>query len=204
MIAFLSRIIADFLCRKNVISDDNKEICAYGYEVLFFNLLNALLIFFLGILLNKLIYSIVFFLIFAVLRQYCGGFHAKSTVACTITYIISYLFIVLISGCDAISEIYTFGICIILDVAFLGMIVLYAPIENPNKTLEKSEKEKYKKISIYISIFITAISIIAYYINIHLSAVIVLTLFVIMIMMFVGLYDRKEEIKHEKNSEYHG
>lgn len=195
MIAFLSRIIADFLCRKNAIPDDNKEICAYGYEVLFFNLLNALLIFFLGILLNKLIYSIVFFLIFAVLRQYCGGFHAKNTIVCTITYIISYLFIVLLAECDAISEIYTFSICIILNIAFLGMIVLYAPIENPNKTLDKFEKLKYKKISAYISILIVIISIIAYYINIHLSAVITLTLFVIMIMMFVGLHDRKEEKK---------
>lgn len=204
MITFLSRIIADFLCRKNAVSDDDKEICAYGYEVLFFNLLNALLIFFLGILLNKLFYSIIFFLIFAVLRQYCGGFHAKSTVVCTITYIISYLFIVLVSECDAISEIYTIGKCISLDIAFLGMIVLYAPIENPNKILGKSEKEKYKKISIYITIFITVISIIAYYINIHLSAVITLTLFVIMIMMFVGLYDRKEGKWHEKDSEYHG
>ena len=105
MIAFLSRIIADFLCRKNAIPDDNKEICAYGYEVLFFNLLNAPVIFFLGILLDKLIYSIVFFLIFAVLRQYCGGFHAKNTKVCTFTYIISYLFIVLLAGFDAIIEL---------------------------------------------------------------------------------------------------
>ncbi len=84
------------------------------------------------------------------------------------------------------------------------MIVLYAPIENLNKTLENFEKKKYKKISIYISIFIMIISIVAYYINIHLSAVITLTFFVIMIMMFVGLHDRKEGKWYEKDSEYHG
>lgn len=204
MIAFLSRIIADFLCRKNVISDEYKEICAYGYEVLFFNLFNAFLILFLGVLLDKLAYSITFFLIFAVLRQYCGGFHAKSTFACTIAYITSYLFVIITSGSKNIDEIYTLSFYIVFHLAFLTMIVLYAPIDNSNKPIDKSERPKYKKKSVIISFFIMIVGIIAYYINIHLSAVISLTLFVIMIMMFAGMYGGKEENNDEKDAEFHG
>ncbi len=35
MITFLSRKIADFLFRRNVISEEYVEICQYGYEVMF-------------------------------------------------------------------------------------------------------------------------------------------------------------------------
>ena len=69
VITFLSRRIADFLFQRNVISEEYVEICQYGYEVLFFNLFNALIVLVLGIILDKLLCSVVFFVIFALLRQ---------------------------------------------------------------------------------------------------------------------------------------
>lgn len=151
MIAFLSRIIADFLCRKNAIPDDNKEICAYGYEVLFFNLLNTGNIF-----LRYITEEIDLF--YCLLFDICRSATILWWISCKkhhslYIYLYNIIFIVLLAGFDAISEIYTFSVCIILNIAFLGMIVLYAPIENPNKTLDKFEKLKYRKISAYISIF---------------------------------------------------
>lgn len=200
MITFFSHVIADFLYQKKVISKDYIDICAYGYEVFFFNLFNALLILLFGILLDKLLYSIVFFLIFAVLRQYCGGFHAKSTIVCTIAYLLSYLFVIIISTTKAIIEMYTFPFCIIFNLTFIIMIFLYAPIENINKPLESHEKIRNKKKSLLLSAVASILSCITFFIDIHMSAIIILTFFVIMIMMFIGTYIRKEDEIGEKAS----
>ncbi len=202
MITFFSRRIADFLYHKNIIAEDDVEICQYGYEVLFFNLFNALLVLLMGFALHKLLYSVIFFLIFAVLRQYCGGYHAKSTVICTFVYLSAYLFVILIASSRFIGEIYTLSTNVVLSAAYITTIVLYAPIENPNKPIDKEEKKKYRNISVMLGLLIIMAGLIAYHINVHISAVIALTLFVVMLFMLVGMYGGKEGETNEKGTEY--
>ena len=204
MISFISRIIADFLFKKGAISEEHKEICAYGYEVVLFNLFNALLIVVLGILFHRLVDSMIFFFIFAVLRQYTGGYHAKNTIMCTAVYLVSYTFIMFVSQSIYLGEYYTMPLCILLNAAFVGFIFMYAPVENKNKEYEISEKKKFKKISIILGLLVSVISIIAYYINIRVSAVVTITLCAIAVMMLVGAYRGKEEGYHEEGAEYDG
>ncbi len=200
MITFLSRKIADFLFQRNVISEEYVEICQYGYEVLFFNLFNALIVLVLGIIWDKLLCSVVFFVVFALLRQYCGGYHSKSTIVCTSVYIGIYLFVMFIATSRFLFEIYTFSTHIMLGSALLIAVFLFAPVQNANKPLEEPQKRKYKRISVVLSIMIVGISIIAYQINLQIAAVISLTLFAVMILMVAGMYGGRRGERYEQGT----
>lgn len=200
MITFLSSKIAGFLFKKNVISEDYVEICKYGYEVLFFNLFNAAIVLALGIVLNKLLYSIVFFAVFAVVRQYCGGYHSKSTIVCTFVYVLIYLFIMLLATTDITEECFTIPVNLIFCISYISSVIAFAPIDNKNKALDEEEKAKFKKISLILGVILTLLSLSLYKVDLHITAVISLTLLVITALMLTGRQLRKEEICNEKDS----
>lgn len=193
MITFLSSKIADFLYKRKIITYEYIEICKYGYEVLFFNLLNALIVLLLGYVLNKLLYSVVFFFVFATVRQYCGGYHSNSTVFCTALYITIYLIVILLTTCSVTKIYFNIITDIIFCMCYLSAAISFSPIENANKPLSDNEKAKHKKSSIILGILLTLVSAFSYKVNMHISAVISLTLFMVTILMIIAKHIGKEE-----------
>ena len=55
MITSISKKLASYLCRKNIIDKDKKEIYQYGYEVLISGLIGFAIVIILGILMNRFI-----------------------------------------------------------------------------------------------------------------------------------------------------
>ena len=112
------------------------EVYVYGIELIISSLIGELIVFCLGLLLGKLIETIIFILLIKYIRIYSGGFHAKTYIVCNMVFISSYLLSVLISHCLCnVPE----GIIIMLMlvatlVTVLAMLTL-APIENVNKPI---------------------------------------------------------------------
>lgn len=133
MLHTLSKRIAFLL-----FSDDEYpiEVYVYGIELIISSLIGELIVFCLGLLLGKLIETIIFILLIKYIRIYSGGFHAKTYIVCNMVFISSYLLSVLISHCLCnVPE----GIIIMLMlvttlVTVLAMLTL-APIENVNKPI---------------------------------------------------------------------
>lgn len=133
MLHTLSKRIAFLL-----FSDDEYpiEVYVYGIELIISSLIGELIVFCLGLLLGKLIETIIYILLIKYIRIYSGGFHAKTYIVCNMVFISSYLLSVLISHCLCnVPE----GIIIMLMlvttlVTVLAMLTL-APIENVNKPI---------------------------------------------------------------------
>ena len=70
--SLLSNKITDFLYKKEVISQEQKEVYIYGFTVLFLNILDILIILALGILIERYLDTIVFLMVFGITRQYTG------------------------------------------------------------------------------------------------------------------------------------
>ena len=96
------------------------------------------------------------FLIF-ILRKYAGGVHANTRMGCLI---ISNLFLsgVLIVG----QRIEKCALLSILSILSLLVIILFAPVDNPNRVLSYIEKKKFRKKAIFISLLEIVISFIGY------------------------------------------
>lgn len=112
------------------------EVYVYGIELIISSLIGELIVFCLGLLLGKLIETIIFILLIKYIRIYSGGFHAKTYIVCNMVFISSYLLSVLISHClcNVPERIIIMLMLVTTLVTVLAMLTL-APIENVNKPI---------------------------------------------------------------------
>lgn len=184
MFSLLSNKITDFLYKKEVISQEQKEVYIYGFTVLFLNILDILIILALGILIERYLDTIVFLMVFGITRQYTGGYHAKTVSKCLVVYVLIYLVIMFLSSSNVIlvnGAMFQILLCIVYIIA----VIIYAPIQNDNKVISNVERKKYKIISIVSAICISTISVIVYGIFPTMAITISLTLFAVTILMIL-------------------
>ena len=93
----LANVITDYYCNKNIIAEDKKEIYCYGFQLIIADIINYTIIIALGIILNRIIDSMVFLIILCGIRQFSGGFHAKTFAVCRLSFIASYICVLSIS-----------------------------------------------------------------------------------------------------------
>lgn len=74
----LSKMIADFFVRENVIEHEEYEIYKYGSDILIENIGTTIFLICLGFIFNKEISTLIFIAVFAGIRRYSGGYHAKT------------------------------------------------------------------------------------------------------------------------------
>lgn len=182
--SLLSNKITDFLYKKEVISQEQKEVYIYGFTVLFLNILDILIILALGILIERYLDTIVFLMVFGITRQYTGGYHAKTVSKCLVVYMLIYLVIMFLSSSNVIlvnGTMFQILLCIVYIIA----VIIYAPIQNDNKVISNVERKKYKIISIVSAICISTISVIVYGVFPTMAMTISLTLFAVTILMIL-------------------
>lgn len=137
------------LVSDGVISENNLDIYVYGFELLFSFLFSVTTILITGCIVNKLLETLAFLVVFILLRSYSGGYHSDTYLKCTIVTMSIYGIVMLFSTYLQVQLLFY----IILIV--LGWIALYikAPIENPNKKLTEQEKKKHKVTSLILFTF---------------------------------------------------
>lgn len=167
MISSLSSIITEALYKSQVIAEEDKELYTYGFFVLLskglFFLVSALFGWMLGVLWE----SIVFYIMFSMLRSYAGGFHASKESVCTCCTTAS-LFLSSLS----IWYMQRIGNSIIpfCILAVCGAVIyLLAPLDSEDKPLTRAELVLYRQKTRAIDITIVIISIVG--LCLHLPAI---------------------------------
>jgi len=173
-------MIADFFVEKEIIKSDEHEIYVYGAEALLSGISNLLILTVCGILMDELLIALLFFLVFNIMRKYCGGYHAATHLKCNLIFALNTLTILLlIKNYFFISEWLIVTAIIVSDI----IIFWLAPIENVNKPLEKYEKKKYRKKAIIFSVIFTIIAVLLIPFNTIVSIMISLTLLSVSVAM---------------------
>lgn len=86
MIAKLSHIIADFFVQKKVVSEEQREIYEYGFELSISSIIGILIILTIGLISRRFWESIVFYIVFCFTRLFTGGYHAPNHIFCKIIF----------------------------------------------------------------------------------------------------------------------
>ena len=152
MIAGLSKRMASFLVRNQVIKIEDEEVYEYGLQLLLSTVFNGIIALILAIISGTVLQCICYLAVFVLLRKSAGGFHAKSHFGCCcILAAVLSLFIMFIKFVP--SEAY--GISAAIAVVFSVVIILmFAPIEHENKPISYKDKSRLRKISIiYLVLF---------------------------------------------------
>ena len=133
----ISEKIAANICGEN----HELEIVTYGIHQMIVMMLNIMFTVISGIVWHELFFFVVMSLYFSVLRPYVGGYHAETEEKCLI---ISIILVNLILFC---RRYFVLGIpaYIIMWLVSMAVILLWAPIGNPNKELDILETRIYKR-----------------------------------------------------------
>ena len=150
MISVWAARITDVLCTSATIEECDRELYQYG----FFILLSRVLFFSFSILIGALFRvpgeSIMFYIMFSLLRSYAGGIHAKTELSCT-----------LMTGLAMAASIFVIYLMKAIEAFFvpIGMlvigttvIIMFSPLDTKEKPLSNEDRERYRQISRILSI----------------------------------------------------
>ena len=163
MFSKLSQKTVNVLYGTSVISSEEKELYAYGFYMLFSYSFYFIFAALLGVIFHLLAESILFFLLFSLIRSYAGGVHASKEVSCMICTSLSFL-----ASVAAIRLGILFArpaaAFVVLAVASVSVLA-FAPLDTPEKRLNDLERKHFRKISYLILFLIIALAILAFVIQ---------------------------------------
>lgn len=143
MIAKLAKSTACFFVEKQLVKKEDEEVYAYGMELLYSSILNIALAAIIAIITNTVYPTAAFLTAFIVIRQYIGGYHAKTHLGCMSIFAV-------VLCCFAVLSRYIPTECeILISMPAIGLsmflILKFAPVEHPNKPLTDKEKSRLRK-----------------------------------------------------------
>ncbi len=194
MISYLSGCIVRMLLKNEVIQTQQIEIYTYGFEIFISSCITFLIAILSGVVFDCITAALIYFIIFAVLRQICGGYHARSYWSCNVLFTIATIFVLLFFKYIPIAS---FEIPHYIFIAlWVICIFAYAPIENENKPLSKHQKVLFRKISRCLCVLLALISCLFYTLQTSYAILLDTTLLVISLaILVVGAKRKRGESK---------
>ena len=203
MIHLIALVIADFFVSKDVITEEEKEVCAYGMELIISGIINVSLVIIIGLITCYIWYAIVYNTMMIVIRMYTGGYHADTHLGCNICYCGVFLISLIILRIQMLVK----GDVLTWIIAAAGYLII--ALEHHNKRLTIEQKHKYMIISTMLGISSMLISFMLnimgmvirygeYTILCHISLYINTMLLIIGLLLLLGM--RKEGRFHETDS----
>lgn len=133
------------------ISEDEKEIYVYGFELSISTLFSLSLILVLSLILGHIYYSFFFMLFFFTMRLFCGGYHANTYAKCFIITNLIFLSTVVLT--QIIIDLQLIKIMPFLFALSTLTIFIFAPVKNKNHPCSEKTVNKNRKISRFLSCF---------------------------------------------------
>lgn len=154
--------VISYLVKTKNISKQDQDLYLYALKIMSRSLINLITVLAIGLLLSMLKESIILFVSFFILRKFVGGLHAESYMVC---FCVSTILFVLGLLTVKYTQYITWIIIISLSCISMILIIIYSPIEHPNKKLNQKEIVTYRKFSIAVSVVITLISFVCIFLN---------------------------------------
>lgn len=193
MIKKMAEQITKFICKDLEIQQNIQEIYQYGIELTLSTILNIFWIVLTSAVLSDIFSGLIFLGVFMIIKPFAGGYHAKTYFMCNAMFILTFLLVWIAGrGVAAIPDI-KLAYRVLEAIVLLGLIpiIIFSPIENENKSLDKNKRKRYRIASIAIYIIAALLALIIQFINIKYGAMITLSLSAVSIMMIIEILKRR-------------
>ncbi len=158
MITALANRIADFIFSNTELSEEQRSVYVYGYEIIISSAVSFFLLIVTGIVFGRLLEITAFFLVFYILRQQTGGYHADTYFKCNLIFEVNIILVMLLTLID-----FPFPACIIINilscVLCLAAILALAPVENENKPIAPDSRQKHKIAGLILTVVFEVVSV---------------------------------------------
>lgn len=192
MIDLLGSKISSKFVEHKIITEDMVDIYKYGVEITISSIIGFALVLIIGLIFKSLMQALIFYIVFIILRSFTGGYHASSYLKCNLVFSIAASLVIFFSKAATAVQFST-GVINSLFLPALSVFIWLAPIENPNKTIEKKRRIYFKTGSVFAAVILYILSLVLY-INNHTfeSAIIVTTMFITAVMCMVTKFQKGE------------
>ena len=175
--------------------EELREVYAYGFKLLLADVTNAAVVLLLGLLLHRFTVSLVFVVTLCSVRNFSGGFHAKTFHACRLSMLLTFFITLgafeLLVRCQTYLNGALLILLALLGAANTGMMVLLAPVPHPNKTLNDEQKAKNKAKAVILTAALSVLSILCTFLGIREGIAIAVTLTAVSVLMPIGRKNQK-------------
>lgn len=148
----IAQNVARYFTRKQIIDDANAEIYEYGFEILLSTIVYLTVFVVLSLMTDSMVYSLLFFLSFLIVRKTAGGYHASTYLRCHLLFFINHLLFII--GVNLYPLRYTPMTSIIVILTSAILILIFAPVAHPNRPFIKTERMRFRKLSIGYAILL--------------------------------------------------
>lgn len=190
MIQRISESIVSWQIKKNVLTDEQRALYLYAYEVMLNQTINVLIAVLIAIALKAPMPVFVFLVSYIPLRSYCGGYHARTNGGCTV---VSAFLIILVC---LVESVLTGELAIILPPLCLvisgALIFKFAPAPDKNKPLDEAETNHYRVKSRTVWFIEAVIGILLWCFGIRASVVIAISHVILSLMLVYGVFKNKK------------
>lgn len=152
--------VTAWLSRTGVIQHDDTELYQYGFFILLTGIFHFIVTLVLGFFFNVFCESIVFYIMFTLLRSYAGGIHAKTEGLCLVLSDLAIL--ICVAGIRIMKTSSSVLFPLFLLSAGFGCILKLSPLDTEGKPLTAEERSHYKILTRRIALGILAIALAAY------------------------------------------
>lgn len=159
LIDTLSRRLVQRMLDKEIIKFDDWEIYMYGLQLLISTVFKLTGFMLFAWLLGWVPEALVYLIVFSMLRVNAGGIHAESYLMCFLVTGTMMITAILISR--TFVAFTNFGLPIAL-IAAVTLILIYAPVDSPNRRLNDNERRVNRIRSLVVVFSLTAIVLATY------------------------------------------
>lgn len=148
MISKLAVRITSTLCATSVIEEGDKELYIYGFFILLSRIFFFCVTVLFGFLCAIPLESVLFYVMFTLLRSYAGGVHARTENMCSVLTTLSLL--TSIFGIRMLNFLENGILSLTILSIGAASIIALSPLDTPEKPLDRTERLHYRRISIII------------------------------------------------------
>ena len=152
------------------------------------DVINFSIVILLGILMGRAVDSILFLLTLCSVRQFSGGFHAKTFWLCRVSILITFFGVTVVSQ---LLPVQSYKILIlVINIVCTAFIALLSPVKHPNKELTEKQKKQNKLNAFLTSFILSIISGILIFAGFNKGVTISITLVAVAVLMVIGILTR--------------
>lgn len=184
MLERISGRIVGWQIQKGILSDEERAVYQYAYELLLNQAINILIAVLIAVVFRAPLPVLLFLLSYIPLRSFCGGYHADTNLRCTVVSAL------LICGVCWLYQNIRDGFWLTwypLGYLISGYLVMrYAPVPDQNKPLDEEETIRYKQTSRIIWGLEMVIGMIFYIVSRRYGFVLAISHLILSVMLAVG------------------
>ena len=195
MIARLSKRMASFFVRNEVIKSEDADVYEYGLQILLSTVFNGLIALILAMISKTVLPCACYLSVFILLRKSAGGFHAKTHFGCCcILAVVLSIFILFLKFVP--TEIYPV-VSVIAVIFSVIMILPFAPVEHENKPISDRDRKRLRKNSMIEVVLVSSLVLVLLMAKMRVIMVCVaLGMFTAGCSMIVAVIEKKIKSMH--------